>query len=235
MDLKDFIITENGVLSDELCDAIIKKFDSDDRVLPGKTGAGIDLQTKISDDLMISGYPDWGDLDKQVFDAIQKPLDDYYSKYEGSVGIKMRDYHDTGYQVQRTKEGGFYDWHTDDVTVVSSSTITRSEEDRYYGTYSRRMITFIVYLNDDFRGGNTAFNVDNNIKKPYKIKPQKGSILMFPSNTSYLHTGLPVKSGVKYILTGWMWDRYRGGLLHPNMETGNLDNLIPKTDVRIIR
>ena len=106
MDLKDFIITENGVLSDELCDAIIKKFDSDDRVLPGKTGAGIDRQTKISDDLMISGYPDWGGLDKQVFDAIQKPLDDYYSKYEGSVGIKMRDYHDTGYQVQRTKEGG---------------------------------------------------------------------------------------------------------------------------------
>ena len=235
MDLRDFIIQEKNVFSDDLCDAIIKKFDSDDRVAQGKTGSGLNLKIKVSDDLMISCYPDWEDLDKQVFDSIQKPLEDYYNNNAGAIGVRMKDYHDTGYQVQRTRKGGFYDWHTDDVTLVSSSTITLGENGIYYGTYSRRMITFIVYLNDDFRGGNTAFNVDNDTEKPYKIKPQKGSILMFPSNTSYLHTGLPVKSGVKYILTGWMWDRYRGGLLHPSQESGNLDHLIPKTDLRIIR
>ena len=52
-------------------------------------------------------------------------------------------------------------------------------------------ITFMVYLNDDFEGGETAF-------EGFSIKPQKGMALCFIHEEK--HEGCPVVSGVKYVL-----------------------------------
>ncbi len=52
-------------------------------------------------------------------------------------------------------------------------------------------ITFMIYLNDDFEGGETAF--DN-----LKIIPKKGNALCFVHEQK--HEGCPVVSGVKYVL-----------------------------------
>ncbi len=53
------------------------------------------------------------------------------------------------------------------------------------------LLTFLMYLNDDFHGGETEF--------PWqKIKPMRGSALIFPHRLS--HQGAPVISGVKYVL-----------------------------------
>ena len=60
---------------------------------------------------------------------------------------------------------------------------------------ARRWLAFLVYLNDNFTGGETEF-VDGKM-----IHPKTGSVLVFPSLWTFPHAGLPVKSGTKYILT----------------------------------
>jgi prolyl 4-hydroxylase len=72
-------------------------------------------------------------------------------------------------------------------------------------TDSDKIATLIVYLNDDFGGGETLFNHFN-----IKINPIKGSALFFQYNyNDYLneksrHEGLPVIEGTKYIITFWV-------------------------------
>lgn len=55
--------------------------------------------------------------------------------------------------------------------------------------------SFILYLNDDFEGGNTLFLSDK-----LKVKPKKGSILMFPCGPYFIHKSTEVKSGEKHII-----------------------------------
>lgn len=53
------------------------------------------------------------------------------------------------------------------------------------------IFTFLIYLNDDFEGGETAFGWD-------AVKPAQGMALVFPHRVR--HQGSPVLSGVKYVL-----------------------------------
>lgn len=58
--------------------------------------------------------------------------------------------------------------------------------------------TIVVYLNDDYEGGELFFvEPDINIK----IKPKKGSIVMFPSVLPYLHQSCEITSGRKMLIT----------------------------------
>ena len=63
----------------------------------------------------------------------------------------------------------------------------------------------IIYLNDNFSGGETLFNFLN-----IKIKPEKGSVLFFDYkyiddlNIKTSHEGLSVIEGTKYIINYWI-------------------------------
>lgn len=61
----------------------------------------------------------------------------------------------------------------------------------------RRTYTALVYLNDDFTGGETAFP-----DLGYQATPRAGDLLLFPSHL--LHCGNPVAHGSKYIAVGWL-------------------------------
>jgi predicted 2-oxoglutarate/Fe(II)-dependent dioxygenase YbiX len=54
-------------------------------------------------------------------------------------------------------------------------------------------VSSVMYLNDDYEGGELWFpNFD------LKIKPDYGDIILFPSTYIYAHAALPVISGTKY-------------------------------------
>jgi predicted 2-oxoglutarate/Fe(II)-dependent dioxygenase YbiX len=69
------------------------------------------------------------------------------------------------------------------------------------GSASKRIISPILYLNDDYAGGEIEF-VNFNIK----IKPKAGSLIVFPSNYAYRHIAHPVTSGTKYAIVTWVHD-----------------------------
>lgn len=56
-----------------------------------------------------------------------------------------------------------------------------------------RSITVIVYLNDDFEGGEIYFN-----KQDLLIKPEPGLVVIFPSNRNFTHEVRPITSGMRF-------------------------------------
>lgn len=58
----------------------------------------------------------------------------------------------------------------------------------------------MVYLNDDFVGGNTRFLTDSycSITNTVDLRFPRGTAIIFPHN--YLHEGTTIETGSKYIL-----------------------------------
>ena len=73
-------------------------------------------------------------------------------------------------------------------------------------TATRRSVSPIVYLNNDYTGGDIEFVYHN-----VKIKPSPGMLALFPSNYAYAHIAHPVETGTKYAIVTWLHDQ-------PNME-----------------
>jgi prolyl 4-hydroxylase len=63
-----------------------------------------------------------------------------------------------------------------------------------------RDVSIVGYLNDDFEGGETFFD-----RQEIKVKPKKGSAIVFPSYYTHPHQSLPVTRGRKYSWTSWLY------------------------------
>jgi len=63
---------------------------------------------------------------------------------------------------------------------------------------SNRMLVFMTYLNTVTDCGETEFKYQN-----VKIKPEEGLTLIWPSDFTHIHRGIPSPSQDKYIATGW--------------------------------
>ena len=102
-----------------------------------------------------------------------------------------------------------------------------------------RTHTLMVYLNDDFDGGETNFP---NLKQ--SVKPVKGKAIWWnylkdgKTLKEYLHEGTPVTKGKKYIITSWWrentWDGGGDAMkyaeLHKEKEkTPEVQEMKPKT------
>ena len=66
-------------------------------------------------------------------------------------------------------------------------------------TYGYRLVNYLWYLNDVEEGGETEFFGN------YKIKPEKGKLVFFPSEWFFPHTGKIPISNDKYVIAGWMY------------------------------
>ena len=88
----------------------------------------------------------------------------------------------------RYESGQQFDWHRDGAFVRNSS--------------ERSQLTFMVYLNDDFDGGETSF-------EDVSVVPERGLALFFVHKL--LHKGQPVTRDRKYVLrTDVMYRRAAG-------------------------
>lgn len=63
---------------------------------------------------------------------------------------------------------------------------------------SSRVLSVLLYLNDDYEGGEIEFQ-----NSGIKFKPKEGSVLFFPSNFLYVHEVYPVTKGPRYALPNW--------------------------------
>jgi prolyl 4-hydroxylase len=76
----------------------------------------------------------------------------------------------------------------------------------WLGEENARILTALIYLNDDYQGGETAF-----VKTGLKVRGRKGDTLVFISIDAEgrfeplsEHAGLPVTSGTKYLASRWI-------------------------------
>ena len=79
--------------------------------------------------------------------------------------------------------------------------------------FGQRIATFLIYLNDDFEGGETIFP-----KTGFRYRGRRGDALLFANvdaatrapDPLTLHAGLPPTSGEKWIFSQWIRDRSPG-------------------------
>jgi hypothetical protein len=78
------------------------------------------------------------------------------------------------------------------------------------GWFGQRIATFLIYLNDDYEGGETSFP-----KISLDYKARLGNALFFANVTregapdpQTLHAGLPPTSGEKWVFSQWIRDRF---------------------------
>ena len=63
---------------------------------------------------------------------------------------------------------------------------------------STRMMVAMLYCNDVEEGGETEF-----YHQKLKIKPKKGTLVMWPTYFTHIHKGHAPISNSKYILNNW--------------------------------
>lgn len=104
------------------------------------------------------------------------------------------------------EEGGEYKEHAD---FVDEDLPYAEEDKKILG--GLRLKTVLIYLNDDFEGGETFFpNID------LTIKPKTGKLVVWENiltnrkkNKYSIHAGLPVSKGNKYIILTWVREEKR--------------------------
>jgi Rps23 Pro-64 3,4-dihydroxylase Tpa1-like proline 4-hydroxylase len=111
----------------------------------------------------------------KINEVVSKYLDDYAAEHE------IKDLELQQYKLVRYTEGQHFAEHSDRGDLVPS-----------------RRVSMVIYLNDDYSGGELSFT-----KFGATIKPQANSLMLFPSTEEYSHAALPVISGVKYSLIGF--------------------------------
>lgn len=119
-------------------------------------------------------------INNQCYEVVASAVQSYKNIFKIEEEIKD----DEIYALLRYSVGERYDQHYDG------------------GTESSRSISVLIYLNDDYDGGEIEFPYFN-----LKIKPKAGTLILFPSNYAYSHIAHPVISGTKYVIITFLKDR----------------------------
>lgn len=126
-----------------------------------------------------------------------------------SLALGIRLSYSEGIQAQRYETGQEFKQHTDYFAPNSA------EYQTYAGNRGQRTWTFMVYLNEGMTGGGTKFFAVDKV-----FTPRLGMAVVWNNlradgrpNPNTLHSGLPVESGHKIIITKWFRANGTGPML----------------------
>ena len=173
--------------NDKLCDEIIKFFETSQELhVSGTTGAGVNINFKKSTDIVINPvklkedkYVIFNDYFKSLFDCFNDYKDQYPFIKDFTKKLNIG-----SFNLQRYLAGDHF---------------SKLHSERTNMGTIHRLFAWMTYLNDVDDGGTTDFDFYK-----IKIKPEKGKTLIWPAEWTHAHTGSVLKSGKKYIITGWM-------------------------------
>jgi len=93
-------------------------------------------------------------------------------------------------QVLRYVPGGWYRAHADsEVCSANGRSWTKGID---------RDMSLLLFLNDDFTGGELSF-----LKFKYTHRPRAGDLVFFPSDHRYVHQAEPVVKGLRWVVVSW--------------------------------
>ena len=165
-----------------LCDALIDYHNNNlEYKSSGEVGKGVDKKIKASTDVFIHGgnqNPMIHMYMQEVMNIVTKYVEKYNLKNMVDLALKET------WNIQHYKPNeGFFGWHC---------------ERTFYASHQRALV-FMTYLNDVTDGGETEF-----YWQKVKTKPIKGKTVIWPTDFTHLHRGIPSPTQHKYIATGWM-------------------------------
>lgn len=172
-----------------ICDELIAYFElNEDKQKRGATATGQDLDAKNSTDTTIRPK----DIKLAGNEVFEKYLHNLFACYQDYVAdwpfLKTFAEHlQVGsFNIQRYESGQHFQ---------------RTHTERMNLSTLHRVFAWMTYLNDvDIKdGGSTFFN-----HYDLEVQPKKGLTLIWPAEWTHAHKGNLLKSGSKYIITGWM-------------------------------
>ena len=227
----DFIEVYDNALEAGACRGLIERFEESRLAQRGATGGGVDVTIKDSWDIALHEHPDWTDAQQLLNDAVLTGFRRYLRRYgymalatsrlqvpgkDGAAPVTLdaerlaRGDDDLlnlvvinlfrpgtiNLQKYLADQGGYPYWHCE---------LHPSPEDQ--GESLHRVVLWTIYLNDNFREGETEF-----LYQRRKIVPKRGSLLIAPTAFTHTHRGNMPKGGDKYIATGWVLFRRRASV-----------------------
>ncbi len=179
----DFIVAYPRALSAEVCRGIIEKFEGDRRKRASKTASGTSGAGRSGEQLDMAGHAEWAELKKIVTDKTIECLHDYAKRFSSLEFIlKSEEITLSPPVIERVEPGQGFDWHIDSGPL---------------GT-ARRFLSALTYLNDIDEGGKTEFPLQG-----AALRPEQGTIVMFPPFWLFPHRGAPPTTATKYKMTAY--------------------------------
>jgi hypothetical protein len=137
-----------------------------------------------------------------IYKTLEKAFDDVAIDYAKAQGITDEPKLFPQYPIKKYQPGTFMGAHFD-----------QQEGDE------RLKVSFVMYLNDDYEGGEISFTIaspggiltgarppsdfdlaEKDTNYTFAVKPKAGSIIVFPPSPPYHHTAHLVKSGEKIMV-----------------------------------
>jgi Rps23 Pro-64 3,4-dihydroxylase Tpa1-like proline 4-hydroxylase len=178
-----FIFEKQQALSSAQCEEMIRRFEErKEEQYPGRIGQTVtnDDSVKKTTDLVVSGKPEWQDIDRALFQSLGTAILEFREKFTYFKGP----FKDMGYNLQRYLPGEYYHWHIDGGSHQ----------------FSQRQLVALWYLNDvEGPGGETEF-----LFQQASVKPEQGKLILFPPFWTHEHRAARLNKGVKYIATTWV-------------------------------
>lgn len=189
---RTLIYEQKYSIPDLLCDDIIEMFEGEkENHSQGLTLSGVKPEIKNTMDMNIpKNHSKWQKIEKLLYKELSKALEIYTKQVKSVIkeydNIFSNDMSVDAFMIQKyIQQEGKYIYHND----FSID----------YESRKHRIITFVWYLNDVEDGGETEFFGE------YKIKPEKGKLVLFPATWCFPHRGCMPISSNKYIITNWFY------------------------------
>jgi hypothetical protein len=217
----DFIEVYPNAMSDELCDRLIKAFEQHPSVAPGQTGNGVDLEKKISQDLMLDAHPELAELKNELLATTLKHSVAYFKQYSlammGAVSVAVADEKGQAVTLTPANFDALGEPRAEAIVkyLFRSGTVNVQRYEQGKGGYPHwhseqfpqqghnealhRVVLYMFYLNDVAEGGETEF-----FYQARKISPKKGTMVIAPAGFTHSHRGNIPLSGDKFIATSWV-------------------------------
>ena len=177
-----------NIENDKLCNEIIKFFEENKSMQRvGLTALGYDPKIKKTTDMLIQPS-DLKNKKYSLFNSYFNLLKDCFLDYRNQYPFLNHKFfnrtHIGNFNVQKYNSGDhFSQLHSERVSLDSL----------------HRLFAWMTYLNNVDDGGTTNFEYYD-----IKVKPEIGKTLIWPAEWTHAHTGSILKSGTKYIITGWI-------------------------------
>ncbi len=137
-------------------------------------------------------HPELRDFERGFQDVVCRALNAYAIENEFAIKCaadpKGWVSQDTGYDLLRYGVGQFYKAHIDVSPRMKDQSV------------ARRVLSVVSWPVGGFEGGGLSFP-----RQKVIVKPEPGSLVVFPANYVYPHESLPVTSGTKYSIVTWLY------------------------------
>ena len=187
----DFIGEYSCVYSTEYCNEIIRGFDyyqdidavyCEDNQFENSNAGRFDWALDLHDMSPSMNGPVSQQMNEVLFECLEE-----YTQVFGH--LKTVPFYSLAQKIQKTPAGGGYHvWHDENSSIQEA----------------RRSLVWMIYLNDDYEGGETEY-----LYYKKRIQPERGKLLIWPAGMTHCHRGGLVLKGDKYVATGWF---YLGGM-----------------------